>query len=289
VTRRQLSKPGRGPGIALGALPALRVCALLPAAAVARPPRISEPPVISGTPQVGSTLVATGAAWDPRGGTVTWQWMRCEDTDQRSCRSIPGAAATAYTASAPDLGERLRVLLYVRDDDGSAWSLSAPSAEITSPPPPTVEPGPEPLPAPAASPAPLAPVAPAPAGEVLDERAAAPRMMRPAPVVRVRGRLTRSGARITLLTVRAPRDTRITVRCLGRGCPARRWAGTASLTRIARFQGDFRAGSRLVVSITKPGWIGKHTAIAFRRGAAPERRDRCLRPGARKPVRCPKA
>lgn len=112
-------------------------------------------------------------------------------------------------------------------------------------------------------------------------------MMSPAPVVRIRGLLTASGARITLLTVRAPRGARITVRCLGRRCPARRWAGTASLTRIARFQRAMPAGVRIVIIVTKPGRVGKHTLITIRRGAAPTRRDRCLMPGARKPVRCP--
>lgn len=111
-------------------------------------------------------------------------------------------------------------------------------------------------------------------------------MMDPAPVVRIRGRLTRSGARITLLTVRAPRGARIGLRCIGDGCPARRWAGTASLTRIARFQAALPAGTRLVISVTKAGRIGKHTTIVIRRGQAPLRRDRCLMPGSRKPVRC---
>ena len=114
-------------------------------------------------------------------------------------------------------------------------------------------------------------------------------MMDPAPIVRIRGYLTGSGARITLLTVRAPHGARIVVRCLGRGCPARRWAGIASVRRVVRFQRAFPAGTRLVISVTKPGRIGKHTTIVIRRGAAPTRRDRCLMPGARKPVRCPAA
>jgi hypothetical protein len=121
------------------------------------------------------------------------------------------------------------------------------------------------------------------------QKASSVRMMDPTPVVRIRGRLTRSGARITLLTVRAPRGARIAVRCLGSACPARRWARTASVTRVARFQHAFAAGTRLVISVTKPGRIGKHTTIVIRRGAAPMRRDRCLIPGARKPARCPRA
>ena len=76
-------------------------------------------------------------------------------------------------------------------------------------------------------------------------------MMAPAPVVRIRGWLTASGARITLLTVRAPRGARIAVRCSGRRCPVRRWARTASLMRVPRFQRSFPAGTRIVISVTK--------------------------------------
>jgi hypothetical protein len=282
---RMNSKPGwRGPGVALGALLALTLAALMPAAADARPPEITQPPAIAGDAQVGSTLEAQGARWR-RGGEPSWQWLRCDeldsDEDFRSCQEIPGATGITYVVTAADQGKYLRVLLVVRNQDGSAWALSAATAAVAT------EPAPEPVvsPTPAPQPAPVS--TPAPATEVRDEQAEKPRMMNPAPVVRIRGRLTTSGARITLLTVRAPRGARITVRCLGRRCPARRWAGTASLTRVARFQRAMPAGVRIVITVTKRNRIGKHTTIAIRRGAAPTRRDRCLMPGVRKPVRCP--
>jgi hypothetical protein len=278
---------------------ALALGALAPAAAEARPPRITEPPVIAGTPQVGATLAAQDADWDGRPEPVaSWQWMRCESTDQRSCRAIDDATGTTYTIAATDLGKRLRVLLLVRNEDGWAWSLTAPTAAVAAAPEPEPQPEPVPEQEPAPGPGPDAsgpvtpapatptPTAPAPTGEVRDERAAKPRMMRPAPIVRIRGRLNRAGARITLLTVRAPRGARITLRCAGRSCPAKRWGRVASLIRIGRFEGVLRAGTRLVISVTKPGRIGKHTTIVIRRGKAPTRSDRCLLPGARKPVRC---
>jgi hypothetical protein len=290
-------KPRRGVlGIAVGALLA---GTLAPAAAEAKPPEITQPPVIAGTPQVGATLVAERAVWNPRdiGTTVTWQWLRCDDAGPETCLEISGATATDYTVVSADLDKHLRVLMSVRNDEGEDEALTGPTAVVTSPSPPA--PDPEPSPSPEPSPQPsvepvvqTAPAAqtPAPAaGSVLDQQARSLRMMDPAPVVRIRGRLTRSGARITLLTVRAPRGARITVRCIGRGCPARRWAGIATLTRIARFEGSFRAGDRLVVTVAKRGRIGKHTTITFRRGAAPKLRDRCLMPGARRPIRCPAA
>jgi hypothetical protein len=297
MTNRDLSEPGRrGPGLALATLLAVVLGALAPAAAQARPPRISEPPAIDGTAQVGSTLTAQGARWDGKPEpTATWQWYRCDSPNggTRACQAIQGATGTSYTVGPADLGTYLRVVLIVRNEDGWAWASSAPTAAVEPAPPapdPEPEPSPSPLPDPTPPPVPRETTGPVPADTVeVRGEAEALRKMSPAPVVRIRGRLTRSGARITLLTVRAPRGARIALRCFGRGCPARRWAGTASLTRIARFQGPLPAGTRLVVSVTKPGRIGKHTTIVIRRGAAPTRRDRCLMPSARKPVRCPAA
>jgi hypothetical protein len=182
----------------------------------------------------------------------------------------------------------LRVLLIVRNRDGSAWELSLATAAVTAAPTPEPEPEPSPSPSPAPQPEPAPQPSPAPTLEVREEQAEKPpRMMSPAPLVRIRGRLTRTGARITLLTVRAPRGARIAVRCSGRRCPARRWSRTATLMRIPRFQASFVAGTRLVISVTKAGRIGKHTTIVIRRGKAPTRLDRCLVPGSRKPVKCP--
>ena len=284
MTRSHHRKPGRRGAVVLGMLLAL---ALVPATADARPPRITQDPVIAGDAQVGATLEAQGARWTG-GGTPSWQWVRCDDLDADegfgSCSSIPGATEITYTVTDADLDKYLRVLLVVRNRDGSAWALSLATAAVSPEPPPEPSPSPTPPPPPPPSPA---PPAPPPAVQVLDEQAASPRMMSPAPVVRIRGRLTRSGARITLLTVRAPRGARITVRCIGRRCPARRWARTASLTRVRRFQSAFPGGPRLVISVTKPRRIGKHTTIVIRRGKPPTRLDRCLMPGARKPVECP--
>jgi hypothetical protein len=244
---------------------------------------------VAGTPQVGATLEAQ-SAWDGRPEpTVTWQWVRCDGpgADTGSCRAIDGATKTTYAVQEADVGKRLRMLLTVRNEDGWAWALSSSTAEVAAPAPePAPETGPAPGPAPV-TPAPVTPAPTTPAGGVLDEQASKPQLMTPAPVVRIRGRLTRSGARITLLTVRAPSGARITLRCSGRGCPAERWARTAALTRIKRFEGAFRAGTKLVITVTKAGRIGKRTTIVIRRGKAPRRADQCLMPGGRKAVACP--
>jgi len=40
------------------------------------------------------------------------------------------------------------------------------------------------------------------------------------------------------------------------------------------------------VLVTKPGRIGKYTRFRLRRGAAPDRRDLCVRYGSTRPFRC---
>jgi hypothetical protein len=112
-------------------------------------------------------------------------------------------------------------------------------------------------------------------------------MMRPPPVIRIRGRLTAGGARITLLTVKAPRGARITLLCRGQGCPVRRWVRATAITRVTRLQRTLRAGTRLVITVTKARRIGKHTTIVIRSGAPPRRTDRCVYPGSRQAVACP--
>ena len=209
-----------------------------------------------------------------------------------------GATATSYTATSADRGKRLRVMLTVRNEDGTVSAISGPQrrgrrGRPRRGPPRTPTPDADRhtragVTAPTrAAPHRLRARGRGPGGAVLDKTAAAPRLMRPMPVVRIGGRLTRSGARITLLTVRAPRGASITVRCIGRGCPARRWAHTASLRASPASSACCPRGTKLVITVTKPGRIGKHTTIVIRRGKAPTRRDRCLMPGTRKPVRCP--
>jgi hypothetical protein len=151
--------------------------------------------------------------------------------------------------------------------------MSAPTAEIEAAS--AAEPTPEPQ--------------PDSTGGVLgqtDERAA---MLDPFPVVRIRGWLTPAGARVRALTVRAPEDTRVAVTCAGRSCPRPSWSRAAALVHLRPFEVALRAGVRLTISVTRPGWIGKHTVITLRKGKAPARRDRCLYPGRAAPRACPAA
>jgi hypothetical protein len=115
-------------------------------------------------------------------------------------------------------------------------------------------------------------------------------LLSPFPRVRLAGRLTKTGARIRLLAVRAPVCSRVTTRCRGRGCPFRRKSrlkGRKNL-RIRAIRGKrLRAGAQLEVLISKRDRIGKYTRFRIMRGRPPLRVDRCLRFGETRASPCP--
>jgi hypothetical protein len=112
----------------------------------------------------------------------------------------------------------------------------------------------------------------------------------PFPVIRIKGRLTASGARVTMLSVTSPRSVTVRVDCRGR-CPvahvAKNVARAAAVTRLRSFERELRGGTRLEITVTRPGYIGKSTEILIRRGRTPVRRDRCIVPGQTRPQACP--
>jgi hypothetical protein len=308
--------------VALG-LAAAAALACAPAQA-AVPLSVTAGPAVSGTAQVGKTLTATGGRWTgPNGTVVGYAWLRCTSTDQSSCAPISGAGATpTYTLTAADQGKRIRAALWAMYGYAFDWAYSNPTAAVAAAPAPTPTrtPTPTPTPTPTATPAktpvptptptptptatpvvlPAADPTPAPTFDITAPAAAPapaapapkakpkPKMLTPYPLVRISGRLTVTGARVTRLTVTAPRGARIAVVCRGPGCPRRRVAEIASLTHVRAFERDLRAGVRLTITVSKPGYISKVTTIVIRRGRPPARRDMCLAPGARKPSACPK-
>ena len=117
-----------------------------------------------------------------------------------------------------------------------------------------------------------------------------PPLLSPFPVVRIVGQLTRRGAHIRFLSVRAPVCTRVTAICRGAGCPFKRatrlvgWKGA----RVRSLAGSrLRAGVKLNVLVTKRDRVGKFTRFTIRRGKPPLRVDRCLRFGQTTPSACP--
>jgi hypothetical protein len=265
-------------------------------------PAITQAPAIAGSPHVGATLIAT-AAWtgDPT-PTASWTWQRCTMPDS-ACSAIKNAVGERYVLGTGDLGTFLRVRLKVTNAAGSASGQSTPTTEVVEAPPtatatptPTPTPTATPTPTPTASPGATATPRPSPAATPAPV-ASAPVVAAPAPLValafdpfptvRIKGRVTSGGTRVTLLAVRAPRDVSIDVDCTGKGCPTRHLRLPAGELRLRTFERRWRAGTRLAIRVTKPGYTGKYTEFVFRRTAEPRRVDRCLAPGATIPVLCP--
>jgi hypothetical protein len=279
--------------------------------------RVTREPSVEGNLKVGQTVTAGGYGWDgPPGTSIGFQWLRCPDAaDVYSCSLVGGATGQSYRLVQDDVSRRMRVALIVRRNKDSAYGISDASAPVaaagagptpaptprwtptprpTATPRPTVTPAPTVAPVATPAPAPAFDVAPAPtpvptSGQVLHQTATSKKakMLKPFPTVRVRGRLTASGANVTLLTVSAPRGVTITVSCRGSSCPRRTPAIAARLTRLTTFERRLEAGTRLTIKVSKPGYVSKVTVLTVRRGAAPTRSDRCLFPGHRRTQRCP--
>jgi hypothetical protein len=112
-------------------------------------------------------------------------------------------------------------------------------------------------------------------------------MITPFPVVRVRGFALAGGVRLSLLSVSRARPARVAISCSGPGCPMRTLALAASVRRARAFERFLPSGTRLAIRVTMPGRIGKYTSLTIGTRRAPTRVDRCLMPGASRPVRCP--
>jgi hypothetical protein len=283
------------------------------------PVSVTTEPLVYGDPSVGTTLWAGGGAWqtpnpNESNRTDAWfEWWRCPRIDDlRGCDFR--SRNNFYKVGGDDAGEYIYLARYVRwldindpnNPNDDRWvrdlRVSRPAGPIRSAPQPTPVPTPVPTPTPPKPrPTPTPTPTPVPSfdtvaagpvstkGEVLQETARSRRVIRPFPVVRMKGRLTARGADVQILSVRAPRSAKISVRCRGRSCPAARWSRSnrkSRLTRMGRYERGLRAGVKITVSVTRRGYVGKRTTFVIRRGAPPLRSDRCLSSRGRV-TRCP--
>ena len=118
----------------------------------------------------------------------------------------------------------------------------------------------------------------------------APALMTPFPIVRIAGQLLPGGARVRVLSVRAPRGAVVNVRCRGEGCPLRslRRRVRRPVLRVERLERRLNAGVRLEIYVRQRNRVGKYTRIRIQAGRRPPLRvDRCVLPGGLTPVRCP--
>jgi hypothetical protein len=108
-------------------------------AASASAPKNTSPPTIKGTPQQGKTLVGSRGTWSERPTDYNDFWMRC-DKDGGSCSNITGANdRTGYLLKLVDVGNTIRFKVQAKNQDGSTFASSVPTAVIApavAPPPP---------------------------------------------------------------------------------------------------------------------------------------------------------
>jgi hypothetical protein len=258
--------------------------------------QITRAPAIAGQAVSGELLTAQGATWRGTGTPVaSYRWVRCaDDASWQDCSLIDGASGTQYRLTDADVGQHVLVWLHVSSGRASDDDVSSPTTNVAAKPAPAPAPTPAPAPSPSPQPTP-APISTdlvppdtttpaAPTAGVLGQQAL--RWLSPFPIVRIRGWLTPTGARVSMLTVRAPRGSRISVRCSGRSCPRKRFARTSAVVHVTPYERVLRGSMRLEISVTRAGFVGKRTVITLRRGKAPARRDLCLYPGVRKAKSC---
>lgn len=195
--------------------------------------------------------------------------------DQGTPAYGPCASATTFAASAP-LGDGAYVFRVRATDPAGNQTIATRAFTVdTVPDAPAPTPGPTPAPR---------------STELL--------LLSPFPLVRISGTLTSTGARLRLLTVRAPRGAlvRVTVSppCATKRHPSRRCRVLHASATVSRHAVDFRrlartyrSGTVIVVRVSRADRIGKYTRFTIVRGKAPRRVDQCLLPGATRGSRCP--
>jgi hypothetical protein len=259
------------------------------------PPAFVSLPAVKGDAVVGATLTAVASWTGEPGLAVRYTWGRCPATGG-ACEPIADATAPQYVVTAGDVGFRLRVKVQLKAKGFDAVGASSVTTDVVvpaptpTPDPPPADPNPDPGAAADPTPAPITheertsfvePVAP-----IVAVRTRAT-LLRPFPVVRIRGYFKPGGVRVTLLSVKAPRSAHIAARCLGQGCPVRTLSLPTAPARLRPFERFLPAGTVLQVRVTSAGSIGKYARFLIRARSAPSRTDLCLMPGRATPAACP--
>jgi hypothetical protein len=260
------------------------------------PPLFTSPPAVQGDAVVGATLTGVAVWTGEPLPTVKYQWRRCPATGG-SCDQIADATAATYVVASADLGFRLGVRITLKNKLDSINMQSVTTAVVVAMATPAPTPTPTPTPTPAPSPSPKADPTPdptpasassftEPVAPIVDIKARAA-LLRPFPIVRIRGYFKPGGVRVTLLSVNAPSSARIAARCVGSGCPVRSVRVASAPARLRAFERFLPAGTVLQVRVTSPGRIGKYASFVIRAHSAPLRNDLCLMPGKSQPAACP--
>ncbi len=256
-----------------------------PQPAPSPPPPPGPPPSANRAPEAGFTVTTDGlqaefssSSTDPDGERLTHRWSFGDGGSSGFVNPAHGyPRAGTYT-----------VQLTVTDERGAASTAAQTVTVGTRTTSSTSASAP---PAAAPAPAPGGPGAPGTTAGSAASSGSAPAARRGAlPVVRIAGRLVGTRTLVRVLSVRAPRGSRVTVTCRGRGCATRRavrLAVGAGTLRVARVEGRrYAAGTVLAVRVARPGAVDRSTRFTFRARRAPLRVDRCLSPGTSLTVPC---
>lgn len=224
---------------------------------------------------------------------ISRRWLLCDgDGNDYSACNNTGVTNPTYVLTASDVGKRLRLRVTGRkgvfpldsfnEEDslptnvvGAPQNSAPPAANNTPQQPPFNQSGPTQT-------TPTKTTPPTNRGRVL-------KLMSPFPVVRLTGRVIGHFTLLGRLLVFAPRGAKVTVICLARLCPYRR-ASKRVRNRRVRFpllERRLRAGTVIIVIVSRPGTIGKYTRIRIRANRIPVRTDVCANPDSGKATRCP--
>jgi hypothetical protein len=232
----------------------------------------------------------TSGSTDSDGRIVKQEWF---------LDGVGGVDAAGATAARAFPAGTHEVRLVVTDDDGATAEARLTLTVAPAPSPPVITPPTTPTTPPGGTAppggsfdlgTPPAPPAVPPLDPVVPVLAPSLQWIEPSPLVRVRGRTTGRGARINLVTVRAPAGARVRVSCRGRSCPSRiaaRISRTAGVLRFRQLERFLRAGSVLEFRVTASGRIGRYSRFLVRGLKPPLRTNRCLMPGSLRAVQCP--
>ena len=231
------------------------------------PPPVNLAPTATFTvsppaPQIGQAVAFTSTATDPDGSIAGQEWDLDGDGTFGDA-SGPTATTTFATAGAHNVSLRVA-------DDRGVVVVGTVGVTVSDPS-----------------------VAPPrrPESEVEGDRQSAPPVQLDA-TVRLRARVGTRRTRVEVLSVRAPANSTVTLRCSASRCPVStsvaRPVPRERTVRFRRTEGHLLyAGTLLQVFVTRPGAIGKYVSFRIRPDrASPQRRNRCLRPGGMRPFRC---
>jgi PKD repeat protein len=253
--------------------------------------RINTPPTASFTftpdaPQTGQVVQFTAQAGDPDGAadvkTISWDL-----NGDGTYGDATGPTAQAIFLSA---GDNYTVGVQVTDQGGAQTAftrtLSVKGPPQQNPPPGSGGGGGTGTPVVVSSPgAPIATTTPAdtPAsGEASAASAGPAKAVAAVAGVRVQmaGSVTGLFTRITSLVVTGPVGAKVKLSCRGKGCPSKAILatigrrGSLHINRLERH--TLRAGGKIIVTVSKTGFVSRRTEITLRRGQAPLRREGCL-------------